>query len=85
MKDAGSRQGISTSCQVPLKLSQPSAVKDNQVLCAQAGIVKPLPSCFPGARPLDKGSLAEPFPACSHGDPLGMPGMLLCIRILLQT
>lgn len=64
MKDAGSRQGINTPCQVPLKLSQPSAVKDNHVLRAQTATdnTKPSPSCFPGARPLDKGSLAEPFP-----------------------
>lgn len=61
MKDAGSRQGINTPCQVPLKLSQPLAVKDNHVLRAQTATdnTKPSPSCFPGARPLDKGSLAE--------------------------
>lgn len=83
MKDAGSRQGINTSCQGPFKLSQHSAVKDNGVLFVQTAIdnTKSLPSCFPGARTLDKGSLAEPFPACSHG----MLGMLLCTRIVLQT
>lgn len=63
MKDAGSRQGINTSYQVPLKSSQPPAVNDNCVLCSQTATdnTKPSPGCFPGARSLDKGSLAEPL------------------------